>query len=148
MEASDTGWSGTLAPPHVDCKWQTKFALAAGAKMEPDSFVRECERLSGRPGIGMISSLSSPKSPKRVCKNLCGDEKEEKQKKMTGNYGDEEQRRRMRSCRPKWERAQSRANMSGAIKALSKNSSGTNPSVHLHRSAPPSTSPIHRAAPQ
>lgn len=28
--------------------------------MEPDSFVREFERLSGRAGIGMISSLSSP----------------------------------------------------------------------------------------
>lgn len=68
LEASDTGWSGTLAPPHVDCKWQTEFSLAAGAKMEADSFVRECERLSGRAGIGMISSLSSPKSPKRACK--------------------------------------------------------------------------------
>lgn len=54
------GWSGTLALPHVDCKWQTKFSLAAGAKMEPDSFGREFERLSGRAGIGMISSLSSP----------------------------------------------------------------------------------------
>lgn len=60
LEASDMGWSGTLALPHVDCKWQTKFSLAAGAKMEPDSFVREFERLSGRAGIGMISSLSSP----------------------------------------------------------------------------------------
>lgn len=46
--------------------------------MEPDSFVRECERLSGKAGIGMISALSSPKSPKRVCVNLCGDKKEEK----------------------------------------------------------------------
>lgn len=68
LEASDTGWSGTLAPPHVDCKWQTEFSLAAGAKMEADSFVRECERLSGRAGIGMISSLSSPKSPKHASK--------------------------------------------------------------------------------
>lgn len=70
--------------------------------MEADSFVRECERLSGRAGIGMISSLSSPKSPKRACKkkNLCGDKEEEnykkKKKKMTSNYSDEEQRRRMR----------------------------------------------------
>lgn len=46
--------------PLVDCKWQSKFTLAVGAKMESDSFVSEFERLSGRAGIGMISSLSSP----------------------------------------------------------------------------------------
>lgn len=45
--------------------------------MEPDSFVRECERLSVGAGIEMISSLSSPKSPRCVCKNLCGDKEEE-----------------------------------------------------------------------
>lgn len=47
-------------PPLVDCKWQSKFTLAVGAKMESDSFVREFERLSSRAGIGMIPSLSSP----------------------------------------------------------------------------------------
>lgn len=46
---------GDAAPPLVDCKWQSKFTLTAGAKMGSDSFVRESERLSGRAGIWMIS---------------------------------------------------------------------------------------------
>lgn len=48
------------ALPLADCKWQSKFTLAVEAEMEPDSFVGEFERLSGRAGIGVIPSLSSP----------------------------------------------------------------------------------------
>lgn len=44
-------WHGlkrNSALPLVDCKWQSKFTLSAGAKMEADSFVGEFEKLSGR----------------------------------------------------------------------------------------------------
>lgn len=56
-----TEMEGVLLP--VDCTWQSELILAAPSKMESDSSVREFERLSGRAGIQMIPSLSSPKSP-------------------------------------------------------------------------------------
>lgn len=69
LQSSDTGLGRDGALPLVDCKWQSKFTLTAGAGMGSDSFVRESERLSGRAGIWMISPPFISKSQMYVRKS-------------------------------------------------------------------------------
>lgn len=71
--------------PLVDCKWQSKFTLAAGAKMESDRFVREFEQLSGRAGIRMIPSLSSLNRRRTLVKPPCYTKKKKKTQREEEN---------------------------------------------------------------
>lgn len=146
-----------FALPLVDCKWQSKFTLAVGAKMESDSFVREFERLSGRAGIGMIPSPFISKSPMFTRETSKKHSKNNNNKGkikpawhrfgMTSDFFSKhlskmEQRNKKMSkesekSRPKSERAGCRTDMSGDVSTLSKRHQyyGNNPSTQSHLSS-------------